>query len=231
MTESCSPKIRESTATIWTPATSGIKKSRVTISFYRKLAGFSRRERLFLLPIFLIPLSSTSCPKGIPESHTTSEAVADEPSQLSPGVSTRRHVAQVKKKKKNERERNGRREAKSYPRTRSCVDSCVCIYVFINVLVPFHRMSSDAFDVDARRSMTRIGMRFHKLISWDYLRWSASSLSVSGNKRTGFPYGCNYICVTDFYLSALITFRSTLFDYKKIYNYFQIIQIWYNKNI
>jgi len=47
---------------------------------------------------FSVPFSSISCPKSISESHTTSGE--DEPSQLSPGVSTRRHVAQVKKRKK-----------------------------------------------------------------------------------------------------------------------------------
>lgn len=52
----------------------------------------------------LSPFSSTSYPKGTSESHTMSEAAADEPSQLSPRVSTRRHVAQVKKKKKRGKE-------------------------------------------------------------------------------------------------------------------------------
>lgn len=116
--------------------------------------------------MFLI-LFSFFCRKNT-LNHTRARQRPMSPRQLSPVASTRRHVAQVEKKK------DRKREAKSHSRTRPCVDPT---YVYINVLVSFPGTTQrDTFDVDARRSTRMwIGMRFYKLISWDYLRWSACS--------------------------------------------------------
>lgn len=153
----------------------------------RRSAGNSRdilSLRLFLFPVFLTPLFFYLLSTSRRYPWITHERGGGRWDLAT--VPWSQHASPRGSGKKKKRERNGRREAKSHSRTRSCVDSCMCTYyVFINVLVPFHGTSSDAFDVDARRSMTRIGTRFHELISWDYLRWSTFNMSVFSERTNG----------------------------------------------
>lgn len=78
--------------------------------------------------MFLIFSFFPSVPKDTLNHTRQARQRAMSPRQLSPVASTRRHVAQVEKKKDRKRRRN--REAKSHSRTRPCVDPCISTSLF-----------------------------------------------------------------------------------------------------